>query len=1131
MFRKNLTFFLLAALCLFSLPSAFSQSFTTGDLTGIVSDPTGAIIPNATVTLKNTGTGSTQTRTSNAQGSYRFPLLNPGAYTVSATASGFSATQQTVSISVGQVATANLQLAVGTASPTTIEVVGGPALVQTENGNISTTFTPEQISTIPNPGNDLTYYLQTAPGATMNTQAGYGNSAVNGISGTSNLFTVDGMNENDPFLNLNNSGATNLLLGTNDIQTATIVNNGFQGQYGELAGANVNYVTKSGTNSFHGNAEYFWNGRVMNANDWFNNNAGVSRPFVNANQWAASFGGPIRKDKTFFFVDTEGLRLLFPVVQPVNIPSPQFQAATLANLASSGSAAQIPFYQNIFSLYNHAPGVNRAANVLPGGGCDGSVALPAGVPCALQFQSSINNLTTEWLLTARVDQNIGANDRMFVHYRMDRGNQATYADPLNPTLNTVSNQPQYEGQFQENHTFGATAVNQFIAAGSWYSAIFAPASISAATSLIPYQLAFAGGSPNGLFYTPGGGNYSTWPQGRNVTQYQISDDFSWQHGNHALKFGVNFRRNDVTDYTPGGFNATIPTAVFASEASFFNGVADTFEQSFATRPTQPLALYSLGLYAQDEWAVKPTLKLTFSLRAEHNSNPVCQTDCFARLTDSFFGISHDPDQPYNAAIKTGLHQALPGLQSIAWEPRFGFAWQPYGNGKTVFRGGIGIFADNFPGTVATLLDTNSPLKNTFISSGLQLAPGLPGSSSTATAASNAAFLAGFANGLTIGQIEAGPGGSLFTPPALVNAAPNIHYPIYDEWNFGFQQALGSKMSASITYVGNHGSYLALENGGLNAYCNSATIPFQPAGSTPCTTSLGVTGFNGLPTSPTDLRFSSISEVSTPGVSNYNGLTAGLTMRWTNLQMSANYTWSHAMDDVSNGGFLPFNFGTNLSVLGPQNPFNLRQSNYGNADYDARHQFNLNYVYNTPHLHGVWGVLLDWTVSGTVFARSGLPFTVVDGASTGVLGAYNYGPLLGTSLFANSTVGSISCGSSATTTPCLSSAQFSSPVVPGGVAGFGNQRRNQIYGPGFFNTDLTLMKTFRLPHWEGAKLQIGAQAFNLFNHANFDQPVADVSNPQFGSIVRTVSDPTSVYGSFLGGDGSPRALQIRAQINF
>lgn len=1114
MYANKFSLLLSGLLCALLTIPAWGQSLTTGDIAGTITDPSGAAVPNVTVTLNNKETGASQTATTTGSGGYRFGLLNPGTYTVSVTAPGFQSMQQDAVVSVGQGSTLNLKLSVASAS-TTVEVTATGNALQTENGNVSTTISPETISNMPNPGNDLSYYVQTAPGATMNTQAGYGNSATFGISGTSNLFTVDGMNENDPFLNLNNSGATNLFLGANDVREATVVNNGYSGEYGELAGANVNYVTKSGSNAVHGNLEYFWNGRVLNANDWFNNNSGAPRPFDNANQWAASIGGPIRKNKTFFFVDTEGLRLLIPTVGPVNVPTPAFEAATLTNLASNGNAAEIPFYNQIFKIYNGASGYARSTPLPTGGtGCDGGVALAGGANCVQQFQQSLSNLTDEWLLTTRIDQNFGSKDRMFVHFRTDHGLQATYTDPFTPVLNTQSKQPQYEGQLEETHTLGSNGINQLILSGAWYSAVFAPPSLPAAQALTPYELYFAGGE----FNTPGGLNYSTWPQGRNVTQYQVSDDYSWLKGKHNMKFGVNFRRNDITDYTPGGYNTAVPFAEFNSLASFYAGTVDTYEQAYASRATEPLALYALGLYAQDEWTIKPHLKITLALRAEHNSDPVCQTNCFARLSDSFSAISHDPTQPYNQAIVTGLHQALPNYQNISWEPRMGFAWQPFGDGKTVFRGGIGIFADVFPGTIATDFDTNSPLKNTFITTGL-LAPGVAGSAQAATAASNAAFQTGFASGLDLAGITAAA--PLFTPPAIYSAAHSIHYPTYQEWNFEVQQPLGSKSSFSINYVGNHGTYLAQLNPGVNAYCGTA-----------CLGALGATSFTGLPAAPIDPRFSTVTEASNPGISNYNGVTLQFTRRMSNsLQIQASYTWSHAMDDVSNGGFLPFSYDSNTSILSPQDPYNLRAYNYGNADYDTRHQLNASYVYNTPNLHGIWGALLDWTVSGTFFARTGLPLTVIDGGSTGVLNGFNYGPGLGLELFANSTVGPFSCSSSAATTPCLTAAQFSSPVVAGGAAGFGNQRRNQVYGPDFFDTDLTVMKTLRIPHWEGAKFQFGAQAFNVLNHPNFDQPIGDIANPQFGSIVRTVATPTSIFGSFLGADASPRALQIKGQITF
>jgi hypothetical protein len=191
---------------------AAAQSLVSGDITGVVSDPSGAVIPNATVTLKSNGTGQTNNATTNPSGVYRFSLLTPGQYTVTVNASGFQNAERTVTVTVGQATSLNLQLAVGSSSQT-VEVTGEGGVVQSENGNISTTFTAEQVQLVPNPGNDLSYIVQSAPGAVMNTQAGYGNSATFGLPATSNLFTVNGMNENDPFLNLNNSGATNLLLG------------------------------------------------------------------------------------------------------------------------------------------------------------------------------------------------------------------------------------------------------------------------------------------------------------------------------------------------------------------------------------------------------------------------------------------------------------------------------------------------------------------------------------------------------------------------------------------------------------------------------------------------------------------------------------------------------------------------------------------------------------------------------------------------------------------------------------------------------------------------------------------------------------------------------------------------------
>ena len=1116
---------------------AHPQSLTTGDITGLVTDQSGAVIANATATLKNNQTGATQNSNVNTQGVYRFSLLDPGSYTITVNASGFQPVDQVVHVSVGQASAVNIQLGVASA-PTTVEVTAEGGVVQTENGNISTTFTPEQVQLVPNPGNDLSYLVQSAPGAVMNTQAGYGNSSTFGLPATSNLFTINGMNENDPFLNLNNSGATNLLLGLNDVREATVVNNGYSTEYGGLAGANVNFVTRSGSNDFHGNANYFWNGRIMNGNNWFNNHSipRVTRAFDNANQWSAALGGPVIHDKTFFFVDYEGLRVVLPTNAAVNIPSPQFQAATLANIAAT-NPAELSFYNHMFSLWNSAPGSRGAQNILAPGtdpltgaptgpGCTSFTPFGNGTtPCALQFRSIAGNFTHEWLLTARVDQNIGSNDRAYIHFRTDHGVQATYTDPINKIFNAQSNQPQYEGQINETHTFSGNAVNQFILAGSWYSAIFKPANLPAAITLMPYRLRFSGRA----FYDLGF-DLNDWPQGRNVTQYQIIDDLSKVYGKHNIKFGVNFRRNDITDSSPGLFTTG---EVFQENLSdFFNGngaaTGGSFIQAFTQRLTQPIALYGLGLYAQDEVVVRPNLKVTIGLRAEHDSNPVCQTNCFSRLASNFFGISHNPDQPYNQAIRTRLHQTLPSYTSIAWEPRLGFAWTPLGAGtKTVVRGGIGLFHDFFPATVSDNFLNNPPLYNQFFVSGTcgagvpaipcKLAPGTPNNVLSTARAANSAFLTGFANGGTLASIQAAT--PFFFPPAIFSSARKIHSPQYQEWNLELQQGFGDKTALSVNYVGNHSIYGPVLNGGLNTFCDAT-----------CLTSLGATTarFSDLPGAAPDPRFGTVTEISSSNLSNYNGVTVSLSRRFSALQFQANYTYSHATDLISNAGFLPFNFNTNESVLNPQDPFNIRRYNHGNADYDVRHYASMNYVWTTPKLNGWVGAIASWTVSGTVFTRSGYPLTVVDSATTGVLSGFNYGTNGGSNVFANDLArGAVVCTRQALYTPCLNGTTQFTPAVNG----WGNQRRNQVWGPHFFDTDLTVMKNFHLPISEASNFGIGLQFFNILNHPNFDQPDGDISSPNFGSIINTVSVPTSIVGSFLGGDASPRLIQIRGTLSF
>jgi len=577
-----------------------AQTATSGDVSGVVTDPSNSVVPDAKVSLKDNSKGNVQETKTNKDGAFRFYLLTPGPYTLSVTASGFQVQLRQVQASAGQIFTADVQLSLG-ASTQTVTVTEAAPLIQTENGDTAASLSQQQIANVPNPGNDLSAIAQIAPGVVVNTQGGFGNVEAFGLPATSNLFTINGMDDNDPFLNLNNSGATNLLLGSNEMQEADVVTNGYSGSYGTFAGINVNYITKSGSNEFHGNAIYYWTGRAMDANDYITKLNGEGRPFNNANQWAASFGGPIIKDKLFFFANTEGLRVLIPVPTDIIIPTTAFEAATVQNLTNLGLQASIPFYcQNIagvcpgvgavsgsgagmFNLYNAVPNQANAITTPGGqGGCDGfapagagnSIPATFGVanPCTLTVHEVPINFAPEKQVSGRVDWNIGTNDRMFVRMQYDQGIQPTATDPINPVFNISSNQPEYQGQLNETHTFSPTLTNQFLMAATWYSAIFKSPNIAASQALIPIQLDtenFGDASLSDL----GNVIQFVFPQGRNVTQIQFGDDISKTIGNHSLKVGFKFHRDYVSDHDPGVFTNGVEVPL--TLADFFNGGGGT----------------------------------------------------------------------------------------------------------------------------------------------------------------------------------------------------------------------------------------------------------------------------------------------------------------------------------------------------------------------------------------------------------------------------------------------------------------------------------------------------------------------------------------------------------------------------
>jgi len=1139
-----------------------AQTTTSGDVTGIVTDPSNAVVPDATVTLKDLSKGTAKETKTSKDGTYHFYLVAPGPYTVTVTASGFQTTTREIQVAVGQISTAEFHLTVG-ASSMTVTVTEQAPLLQTENGDTARSISEQQVQNVPNPGNDMSAIAQLAPGAIMNTQAGYGNVEAFGLPATSNLFTTDGMDDNDPFLNLNNSGATNLLLGSNEIQEADVVTNGFSTTYGTFSGINVNYVTKSGGDQFHGNAVYYWNGRALNANDWFNKANGDPRPFDNANQWAASIGGPIKKDKMFFFINTEGLRVLIPASSTIFVPTQAFEAAVVQNLTNLGDTASIPFYcQNIagvcpgvgpvpgsgigiFNIFQGAKNLGNAQDILApgtaglGNGCSdvpntGAFAALGNQSCALSVRETPVNFAPEWQISGRFDWNIGNNDRVFVRMQHDNGTQPSYTDPVNPIFNATSYQPEYQGQLQETHTFGPTLTNQFLLAATWYTAIFGPPNLPATLAEFPTTLAPSDsslGGPNGCGFTIGGDN-CIWPQGRNVTQFQVGDDVSKTVGDHTLHFGAKYHKNYVSDHDFGlfssGLEIPLSLADFASggdpNGPGVDNSGSLLLQNFAQALNQPIRLYEVAGYIQDDWKIKSNLTISPGLRLEHASVPTCVNLCFAQL-----GVPYSdaiPVLPYNQLIQSGRRQALLGYQNLQWEPRIGFAWQPFSNdsgwvkSNVVVRGGIGIFNDIFPGQISDNLAQNAPLFNPFtiLSSGIggnctgYLSPTQPGGNLFSCAsAANTALLLAYQSGQTTVPVT----------PNVTFTAPKTYAPTYQKWNLDIQKGFGTNDSLSISYNGNHGYHEPILNAGVNGF-----------------------GFGSLPAEAATSQIAGLQEVQSAGVSNYNGVTVSYQHRFSGWGGSGvfqlNYTYSHAFDEVSNGGFNPFNPG--ISVESPENPFNLR-ANYGPSDYDARHVVNANYVWQIPVRRAFggrgWSALVDgWQVSGTIFYRTGFPFTVIDGTQGANLAANQvFGNGFGTAPFfpvpltavPRTCAGEVHAGPNAVS--CYNVA--TDYPIPGKESDFAPQGwRNAYRGPNYFDTDFSFTKITKIPHWESANFQLGLQFFNLFNHYNFNTPVNDIANQsQFGTIQTGVNPPTSILGSFLGGDAAVRLIQVKAQFVF
>ena len=1150
---------LLAAVIIMLASSvAWAQGETTSAILGQVRDSTSAAVAGATVTVINRDTGSKRTAKTDEAGRFNFPQLLPGDYTVRAEAQGFEPAQaSSVFASLGQKQTVSLTLKVAQAKQT-VEVTSEAAIINTDNANTTTTLSAPALEDLPNPGGDMTYPLQFAPGALINTAGsgndfvgssnGYGNVEFNGLPALSNGYIVDGLETNDPLTNLNSGLSTNLVLGLNSISEVTVNTLSYSVDQGRYGASQVNYVTKSGTNQLHGNLYELWNGAVLNASDYFlNATSGNQKPGSVVNHFGGSLGGPIVHDKLFFFFDSEWVRIALPIFSTITVPTAAFQQYVLQQLPLGGTdsvtgshyapAPQlVPFYQKMFSLYSDTSGTPLAVLGCPfnSNGSPASGSPPNGNGCANRKGVSHSSDDHEQVQTARVDYNISADDTAWFRFQADTGLQAAYTDPINPLFNAISSQPLYSFAAGYTHVFSQNLVNYFNPAFSWYESLFAPSNFQ--QTLAAFPIVLQGSGANAPF-TPIGGLDNTWLQGRRASRFFINDNLAWSHGAHELRFGTNIRIFRLNDYDFG--EGTVPTVTYTTLPQFIYGVASTASKTFPTSANEPFNFLNLDFYAQDTWRLTPTLTWTFGLRDTYNSNPLNPHDQVARLDGSFYSISHDVNQPLNQVIQTGLGTLFVSTPLAILQPRLAFAWQFERN--TVLRSGFGIFSDILPGSVADLVGMNPPYVQTFQGGllgsvgGTAIAPGVPNSAVDATIAANERFTTGFAQG----QLScASPLSNSATclPPVAITAVPNgeLHAPYFMEWSLGIENQIGTNGSVQAQYVGTRAvnQPYSTQVNGYQTVCSGCFAPF-PYGQ------------------PIDPRFGAVTQFSTGANSHYNGLQLTAMKRMSHgFQGQINYTWSHCLDTVSNGGFLQFSSGGILSPL----PGELARD-YGNCDYDIRHNLTAQYTYKLPFkvLDQLWGYLVNgWQISGTVFWHSGVPFSVLSTPYS----AQGNGILQGSGPQFASIVPGVDlycrhCNIPGVTQPgtiqWLNPNAFVSAVDPatgtcnGGdtpqTCQFGTLARNALRGPNFFWSDLYITKWFPLS--ERVKLRFDAQFFNVLNHPNFGLPsnvLAGVlgkpsTQTGFGALTYTTSPPTGLLGVGLGGDSSPRMIAFQARIEF
>jgi Carboxypeptidase regulatory-like domain/TonB dependent receptor len=1017
---------LLLALVL-SVCAVMAQSTST--IQGIVADPSGAAVPNATITVRNVATGEERSFTTDESGLYAVPSLPVGRYSVTAKAAGLQTTTvNDVVLEVSRVVQEDFHLAVAAATES-VEIVATAPVINTANTAVGTTVDQRTVQEIPLNGRHfvdlglLTAGTVAPPassylGAPLRGQGSFAIISAGNREDATN-FMINGINLNDMAQN-----QITFQPSINTVQEFNLDNSTYSAQYGRNSGAIVNIATRSGTNGYHGEVFDYLRNNYFDARNYFNRVGQPQSPFIR-NNFGADAGGPIRHDKTFFFVSYEGNR--------------QRQGLTLAQPVLTDG-------QRATALGAGNPTVMKLLPLIPQANSGSSLFLGSAAAAVNIDQG-----------TANISHELSSSDRLngYFAFQADARQEPTLQGNNIPDFGDTRKSHRQIMTINETHVFTPSTVNEVRLGYNRIRIDFSPnAALNPADFGINIGIATPIGLPQISFRDIGlnFGGPNGFPQGRGDYTAVVSDTLSHVHGKHSLKFGGEARRFDGNSYglSPG-------TMVFNTVSDFINGNIATFTSNTSSNPSRIFAL-ATGAFVEDSYKVSRALTLQLGLRWEWNGTPVEAEDRFVNF-DPLTGSLVRKHQPYQ--------------QDYRWEPRVGFAWDVFHNGKTVVRSAYGLMADQPVANLVTGLTSNPPFATPLTFNG-------PG------------FVT-FSNALTAAKAA----GSL-NPVAV---ASDFKTPYVQTWNFNIQQEITPDLGVMLGYFGNKGTDLRTALN-INQYLPAGTTlrpyPALSASSIVPGTALG-----------------NITQWQSNGNSEYNALWIKATKRLSkNLQFETNYTWSKLMDETS--------YNTPGAVWSSNTPMqdsaNLR-AEHSPSDLDVRQRFTFSGIYELPFKGN--RAVEGWQFSLINQVQSGNPIEIVTGSTfNGVSNTVRpniLGPVpVGIGSAANGNpqyFPALTCNVPATAN-CL----FQVPT------GFGNMGRNLLVGPGFENLDMALYKNTRIT--ERLTAQFRADTFNVFNHPNFAQPnriVSTASGNSFGQITATRAP--------VGDSGSARQIQLALKLIF